>query len=64
MMNPKMQAISNLELPILSAAPQGEKTCVLTKKLPCDQNCPNFLKFGLEVLYEVLCCAKEASAKI
>ncbi len=25
---------------------------------------PNSLKFGLEVLYEVLCCAKEASAKI
>ena len=64
-----MQAIYNLELPILKATPmarcRGRKKPVFWPKIfHVTKITPNFLKFGVEVLYEVLGWVKEALANI
>ena len=58
-----MKTILHLELLIFSVAPHREKKPVFCPKIyHVTKISPNFLEFGLEVLYEVLCYAKEAGS--
>jgi len=68
MPNPKMLSFCHLEAPIKSerhvARHIGQKILFFVLKFSKIESTPNFLEFGLSLLHQALCWAKEASTNI